>query len=71
MKIVESFEKELQQIDIWQKKEPHIDLLYINYNQIMDQKESEIARINEFLGEWLDTDAMLKVIDDNLYRNRK
>ncbi|HRX85368.1 MAG TPA: sulfotransferase [Phycisphaerae bacterium] len=46
------------------------DVLYINYNLMLQDPAPLITRINAFLGGDLDTAAMAAAIDQSLYRNR-
>jgi hypothetical protein len=46
------------------------DVLYVNYNLMLQEPADRIAQINTFLGGDLDTSAMAAAIDKSLYRNR-
>lgn len=70
MGIAKAFEKELEKIDVWQKKEPNVNLIYVDYKSVIENPDTEINKINEFLDFQLDTDKMKSVIDPNLYRNK-
>ena len=70
MGIAKAFEKELEKIDVWQKKEPNVNLIYVDYKSVIENPDTEINKINEFLDFQIDTDKMKSVIDPNLYRNK-
>jgi len=69
--IAEKYEKHLKKIDIWLKIQPNIDLLYIQYNQAIQDPVTQAARVNHFLGGLLDESNMARVVDPSLYRQRK
>jgi len=61
----------LKEIETWLELQPNISTLYISYNQTLQDPEPDLNRINQFLGGNLDTKPMLKVVDRNLYRERR
>lgn len=65
------FEKHLKQIDEWLKAQPNFRVLYIHYSDVLADPRPHIARINEFLGSSLNTEAMAETVDPQLYRNRQ
>ncbi len=64
------FSKHLQYIRRWLAQQPNFRVLEVPYNRIMETPEPYVHQINVFLGGSLDEDAMIKVIDPHLYRNR-
>lgn len=48
-----------------------IEYLIVRYNDIIEDPEREIRRINGFLGGKLDVGEAAKAVDPRLYRNRK
>ena len=64
------FEKHLQQVENWLVKQPNFDVLYASYNAILEDPVDSAAQINQFLGNSLDENAMIDVIDPALYRQR-
>ena len=65
------FESHLQEITGWLDAQKNFEVLYVNYNAMLADPEADIARINDFLGGGLKTDAMAAVIDPALYRQRR
>ena len=65
------FEKHLKQIDEWLKAQPNFRVLYVHYSDVLADPRPQIAKINEFLGGSLNTQAMVEAIDPKLYRNRQ
>ena len=54
----------------WLKKQAHIDLLTISFQDALTQPDSVINKIENFLGKPLDKEQMMHVIDSNLYRSK-
>ncbi|MFN8236985.1 MAG: alkaline phosphatase family protein [Chitinophagales bacterium] len=52
----------------WLDDKPNIQVLHMDYNQTMENPVDAIQKINSFFGGQLKTEAMLNVIDRNLYR---
>lgn len=65
------FRKHLQNIETWLSEQPNLEVLYIPYNEILNNPGEFLERINKFLGGNLNVEAMAKTIDPNLYRQRK
>jgi hypothetical protein len=64
-------EKHLDQVDTWLEGQPHMAHIDIDYNQMIQDPQVDIERINAFLGGSLELGKMAQVIDPNLYRQRK
>ncbi len=69
-KLAELFRKHLDQVDGWLSAQPNFEVLYVNYNQILEDPGPFAAQINEFLGGALDVEEMTRVVDARLYRQR-
>jgi hypothetical protein len=65
------FEKHLLKLDKWFGQEKNKDVLYINYNEVIDEPNKAAKKINGFLGNFLDEEKMAGVVESNLYRQRK
>jgi hypothetical protein len=70
-KLAELYENHLKKTETWLEQQPNIHTLYISYNQILGDPEPDLNRINQFLGGNLNMKAMLQVVDQNLYRERR
>lgn len=64
------FVKHLQSVDEWFKKQPNMDVLHIDYNRMVLDPQPYVEKINRFLPQQLDVEAMNVVVDPDLYRNR-
>jgi hypothetical protein len=65
------FEKHLEQLQGWIVKQPNFKVLFISYNELLQNPEPNIIQVNQFLGGNLDQESMIRVLDKNLYRQRK
>jgi len=71
-KMAELFEQHLRDIKTWLEAQPNMEVIYINYNEIIEKRrEEELERVNLFLGKRLCVKKMIRVIDKRLYRQRK
>lgn len=48
----------------------YIDLLFANYNKLLTGSRDEVENVARFLGGDVSVDAMMRVVDQSLYRNR-
>ena len=65
------FTHHLQEIRQWLAAHDNFAVLYVNYGDLLANPQPTVAALKRFLGDWLDTAAMLTVIDPTLYRNRQ
>lgn len=68
--IGELFALHLRQAESFIKKQFYMDVIYIHYNEILENPGMPIKKINGFLGGILDEKKMAQVIDKRLYRQR-
>jgi hypothetical protein len=64
------FAKHLMKVKEWLRAQPNFAVLNVDYNAMMQNPESYIRMINQFIDNTLDEEAMAKMIKPNLYRNR-
>ena len=69
-KMAAMFEKHLAKIREWLAAQPNMRVLYVKYNDILESPAEAAARVNEFLDNSLDAEAMAAVVDEQLYRQR-
>jgi hypothetical protein len=69
--LITLFEKHLSQVNSWINSQPNVKRIHINYNQVLENPGPQIEQVNRFLGNTLDVNRMLQVIDPNLYRQRR
>jgi hypothetical protein len=64
------FNIHLQKVVQWLENEPNVRYLEVNYNELLKYPQPGIERLNQFFDGELNIEAMAKVIDPNLYRQR-
>jgi len=69
--LINGFEAQINEVDRWIDDKPNFKLLYTSYNEIIADPAPHVHKINEFLGGNLNTEAMCRVVDASLYRQRK
>ncbi len=70
-KLAELFTKHLRLVTAWLDQQSNIDVLYIEYNALLQDPGEHIQRINEFLGNTLDVQEAAAIVDKTLYRQRR
>jgi hypothetical protein len=66
----ELFAKHLKRTERLLESQDNIDVQYIIYNDIIRKPLENALTLNRFLGNRLDVDEMVKVVDISLYRQR-
>lgn len=66
-----TFEKHLAQVMHWLNNQKNISTLYVDYNRMIKEPGPDARRINSFLGESLNIERMVAVIEPDLYRHRR
>ena len=64
------YQKLLANVTLWDKSEPGVEILYVNYTDVLENPASELARIEKFLGVAVNKQEMINCVDVSLYRNR-
>lgn len=70
-KMKKIYQEHLKQVNAWIAKQPNIEVLYVNYNTMLENPLESLQKVNEFLGGDLDVKVMAGVVDKELYRERK
>jgi hypothetical protein len=65
------FQKHVDHITSWLAEQPNFDVVYISYNRMLEAPSEQVARIDDFLGNRLDVEKSVAVVDPTLYRQRK
>ncbi|MBM3319540.1 MAG: sulfotransferase [Candidatus Eisenbacteria bacterium] len=64
------YEEHLKQVYALLEKQPHFEVLYVDYTGILEDPRGQATRIRDFLGVPFDVEKMAAVADKALYRNR-
>ncbi len=65
------FQEHLKRVRVWLANQPNMDVLYVDYNELMKDPAAQVAQLTAFLNLPLDAAAMCAVPDASLYRQRK
>ncbi len=66
----DQFRKHLADIKYWLARQPGMDVLYVDYNQLMSNPDGFCPKIAAFIGVPVDQAKMRSVPNGRLYRNR-
>ncbi|MBT8274231.1 MAG: alkaline phosphatase family protein [Bacteroidia bacterium] len=69
-KLFESYSKHLKQVESWKDTIPGVELIYINYPDVLTNTETILNKIEAFIGKELDKEAMESCVDRSLYRTK-
>ena len=69
-KMAALFRNHLVKFAAWAKERPNIQVLDVNYNDMVADPVPIVAEIDRFLGGGLDTEQMARAVEPSLYRNR-
>lgn len=65
-----SYQAHLKQVKSYLAEADWLNVLYVSYNQVLQDPEVEFERVAEFLDSIVDPSAMSSVVDPELYRER-
>jgi len=65
------FAKHVEMIEAWLDNQPNIDVLYVDYGQVLEKPLVQAQRVNLFLGSTLTAENMVCIVDPDLYRQRR
>lgn len=70
-KLSQLFQRHLEQVRIWLEQQPNIDVLYVNYHEMLKDPKQGVDKISMFLGTSLDLERMAGAVDEALHRQRQ
>jgi len=65
------FSEHLKQVEEWLRKQKNMEILYLKYNEVIENPLYFSKIVNEFLGGKLKEKNMAEAVADSLYRQRK
>jgi hypothetical protein len=65
------YEQHLRQVNDWINSQSNVRHIEVSYNQLVTDSYPQLERVNRFFDNALDVEAMVKIIDPGLYRQRK
>jgi hypothetical protein len=69
--IVQAYTLHLERLRDWLGQQSHMGLLYVSYNELVEQPRAQAERVFEFLDGQVNVEGMVQAVDGSLYRNRK
>jgi hypothetical protein len=70
IKLYNSYINFLEKVGEWKEDEPGVEIIYVDYKDVLENPDESIDKINKFIGKKLDTKAMKSCIDKSLHRNK-
>ncbi len=70
VKLYNSYVEQLKTIEKWKEKEPGVELIYIDYKDVLNKPLEMIKKVEDLIGLPLNKNEMAKCIDKSLYRNK-
>jgi len=70
MSLVEAYHKLLKNVESWENREAGVEMIYMNYKDVLENPVGMAEKVQKFIGKTLDVEAMASCIDKNLYRNK-
>jgi hypothetical protein len=64
------FEAQLREFGRWADAQDNVEVIKVDYNRMILDTRACVAEVNRFLGGDLDVEAMARVYDPSLYRQR-
>jgi hypothetical protein len=66
-----SYGLHLGRLHDWLRQQPNMQVLFVNYRDLIERPEEQARRVGAFLGGKPDAERMAASVDPALYRNRK
>ncbi len=70
LRLVNAFQQQMRKVKNWLPEQSNITVLYVNHADVLKDPLAQAGRIRDFLGEELDVEAMAKVVEPSLHRQR-
>lgn len=68
--IAQAFEKTLNLVKDWDKNNPHVEIMYVNYHDVINDTLQQAENINAFLKMSLNVSEMIAAVHPELHRNK-
>lgn len=69
-RLIAAFAAEVEEVRRWLAVQPNVQTLFASYNEIVRDPAQLTDEVSRFLGGDLDTSAMARVVEPQLYRHR-
>jgi hypothetical protein len=65
-----SYKTEFLFYEVWLMRQPNMEAIYIDYNDVLGSPEEQLGKVRQFLGLPLDLEKMVVAVDPNLHHQR-
>ena len=65
-----TYEKQLDFVKQWENSQPGVEMIRVQYSEVLKNTTQVVSNIEKFVGRELDKHAMSSCVDPSLYRNR-
>jgi chromatin segregation and condensation protein Rec8/ScpA/Scc1 (kleisin family) len=70
-KMAALFERHLREVESWIGQQHNVKVMYVSYNDVLHSPAEQVATLNRFLDDQLNTAAMTDVVDRALHRQQR
>lgn len=70
-RMAELFRKHVVQIEAWMQDQANMQVLFVDYGEVLVNPLEQASRVSRYLGGMLDAQRMAEVVDPSLYRQRR
>lgn len=70
IKLVQQYEKTLEQVKTWAAKHPSVEIMYVKHRDVIDNPFMQAMLVNDFLEGGLTVEKMAAAVDGSLYREK-
>lgn len=68
--LMDAYAEQLARLELWMRRQENFQVLYLDYQDVVNEPARAASEISGFLGLPLDTKAMVEAVDPALHRNR-
>ena len=68
--LFEAYKKHLRQVEIWKEREPGVELIYVDYKDVINNTKKVVDKVVSFIGVDMNKNEMENCVDKSLYRNK-
>ncbi|MFC7356776.1 alkaline phosphatase family protein [Jejudonia soesokkakensis] len=70
VKLYNAYVDQLKKVEAWKEREPGVELIYVDYVDMINNPKPVVDTIESFIGKDLEKDLMASCIDKSLHRNK-
>ena len=65
------FDDHLENVESFLNEKPHMDTIYVSYNDVLENPKKNIRNVNKFLENSLNETRMSDIVDKRLHRQKR